>query len=60
LALAEEFVDNGVSGAKGREKRPAFDRLCKAVTRRKIDVVAAWSWIGSADHCRILLAFSES
>ena len=41
--VVEEFVDNGVSGAKGREKRPAFDRLCKAVTRRKIDVVAAWS-----------------
>jgi DNA invertase Pin-like site-specific DNA recombinase len=41
--VVEEFVDNGVSGAKGRDKRPAFDRLCKAVTRRKIDVVAAWS-----------------
>jgi DNA invertase Pin-like site-specific DNA recombinase len=43
LALVEEFVDNGVSGAKGRDTRPAFDRLCKAVTCRKIDVVAAWS-----------------
>ena len=41
--IVEEFVDNGISGAKGRDKRPAFDRLCKAVTRRKIDVVAAWS-----------------
>jgi DNA invertase Pin-like site-specific DNA recombinase len=41
--VVEEFVDNGISGAKGRNKRPAFDRLCKAVTRREIDVVAAWS-----------------
>ena len=41
--IAEEFVDNGVSGAKGREKRPGFDRLIKAATRRKIDIVAAWS-----------------
>jgi DNA invertase Pin-like site-specific DNA recombinase len=42
--VVEEFVfDNGVSGAKGRDKRPAFDRLCRAVTRRKIDVVATWS-----------------
>jgi DNA invertase Pin-like site-specific DNA recombinase len=41
--VAEEFVDAGISGAKGREKRPAFDRLLKAVTRRKVDVVAAWS-----------------
>ena len=41
--VVEEFVDNGVSGANGRDKRPAFDRLRKAVTRRKVDVVAAWS-----------------
>jgi DNA invertase Pin-like site-specific DNA recombinase len=41
--VAEEFVDNGVSGAKGCDTRPAFDRLCKVVTRRKIDVVAAWA-----------------
>ena len=41
--IAEEFTDEGVSGAKGRDKRPGFDRLLKAVTRRKIDVVAAWS-----------------
>ena len=41
--IVEEFVDEGISGSKGREKRPGFDRLCKAVTRRQIDVVAAWS-----------------
>jgi hypothetical protein len=27
----------------GREKRPGFDRLCKAIIRREIDMVAAWS-----------------
>jgi len=41
--VVDEFADEGVSGAKGRDKRPAFDRLLKAVTRRKIDMVAAWS-----------------
>ena len=41
--VIEVFEDNGVSGAKGRDKRPAFDRLLKAVTTRKIDMVAAWS-----------------
>jgi DNA invertase Pin-like site-specific DNA recombinase len=41
--VVEEFVDHGVSGAKGRDERPALDRLCKAVTRRKIDIVAVWS-----------------
>ena len=41
--IVEEFIDNGVSGAKGRDKRPGFDRLLRAATRRQIDVVAAWS-----------------
>ena len=36
-------ADEGVSGAKGRDQRPAFDALLKSVTRREIDVVAAWS-----------------
>jgi Resolvase, N terminal domain len=29
--------------AKGRDKRPAFDRLCKDATRRQFDIIAAWS-----------------
>jgi DNA invertase Pin-like site-specific DNA recombinase len=37
------FKDEGISGAKGRDKRPAFDKLCKAITRREFDLVAAWS-----------------
>lgn len=41
--VVEEFIDRGISGAKGRDKRPAFDRLCKAATRREIDIVMAWS-----------------
>ena len=42
-AVVETFTDNGVSGAKGRDQRPGFDRLCKGVTRRDFDMVAAWS-----------------
>ncbi len=41
--VVEEYVDRCISGAKGRDKRPAFDRMCKAVARREIDVVMAWS-----------------
>jgi DNA invertase Pin-like site-specific DNA recombinase len=37
------YRDHGVSGAKGRGKRPEFDRLCKDAARRKFDVVMAWS-----------------
>jgi DNA invertase Pin-like site-specific DNA recombinase len=37
------YEDAGISGAKGRDKRPGFDRLLKDATARKIDMVAAWS-----------------
>jgi len=37
------YEDAGISGAKGREKRPGFDRLLKDATARKIDMIAAWS-----------------
>jgi DNA invertase Pin-like site-specific DNA recombinase len=41
--VVAEFCDEGISGANGRDKRPAFDRLHKAITRHEFDVVAAWS-----------------
>jgi DNA invertase Pin-like site-specific DNA recombinase len=41
--IADEFPDEGISGARGRDKRPEFDRLLREVVRGKIDVVAAWS-----------------
>jgi DNA invertase Pin-like site-specific DNA recombinase len=37
------FADEGISGSKGRDRRPAFDRLCKGIARREFDLVAAWS-----------------
>lgn len=37
------YEDAGVSGAKGRDKRPEFDRLCRDATRRRFDVVMSWS-----------------
>ncbi|HEY0842274.1 recombinase family protein [Methylotenera sp.] len=41
--VVTEFVDQAISGAKGRDKRPAFDLLLKGATRREFDMVAAWS-----------------
>lgn len=41
--IVEVYKDQGVSGAKGRDQRPAFDALCKDASRRKFDVVMAWS-----------------
>jgi DNA invertase Pin-like site-specific DNA recombinase len=37
------FTDEGVSGAKGRDKRPGLDALLKGVARREFDLIAAWS-----------------
>jgi DNA invertase Pin-like site-specific DNA recombinase len=41
--VVEVYADHAISGAKGREGRPAFDRLCGDAVRRKFDVVAVWS-----------------
>ena len=41
--IVETFCDNGISGAKGRDKRPAFDALCQGIARRDVDMVATWS-----------------
>ncbi|MBA5775990.1 recombinase family protein [Stappia sp. F7233] len=37
------FSDEGISGAKGRDQRPGFDALMRAVTRREIDLIGAWA-----------------
>ena len=37
------YKDHGISGAKGRDKRPAFDAMCRDATKRQFDVVMAWS-----------------
>jgi DNA invertase Pin-like site-specific DNA recombinase len=41
--VVEVFEDAGISGSKGRDQRPAYDKMLKAMTRRKVDMVAAWS-----------------
>jgi hypothetical protein len=41
--IVKVYKDHGISGAKGRDKRPAFDALCRDAAQRKFDVVMAWS-----------------
>ncbi len=41
--VVEVYEDAGISGANGREKRPAFDKLLNDATARQFDLVAAWS-----------------
>jgi DNA invertase Pin-like site-specific DNA recombinase len=41
--VAAVYVDQGVSGAKGRDRRPELDRMLRDAGQRRLDVVAAWS-----------------
>jgi DNA invertase Pin-like site-specific DNA recombinase len=41
--VVESYQDNGISGAKGRDKRPAFDAALKDAVRRRFDVLMVWS-----------------
>ena len=38
-----DLRDEGISGTKGRDKRPGLDALLKSVARREFDIAAAWS-----------------
>jgi DNA invertase Pin-like site-specific DNA recombinase len=40
--LVDVYIDEGISGSKGRDKRPAFDRLCKDMVRRKFNRILVW------------------
>src|ERR1700739_58490 len=41
--IVQTYEDNGISGAKGRDKRPAFDQMLKDAVRRKFDILMVWS-----------------
>lgn len=41
--ICEIYLDRGVSGAKDRESRTAFNNLYKAAMRKEFDLVMAWS-----------------
>jgi DNA invertase Pin-like site-specific DNA recombinase len=41
--VVKVYRDHGVSGAKGRDERPQFDRLCRDATKREFDAIMAWS-----------------
>jgi len=41
--VVEQYIDQGISGAKDKDKRPAFDQMCKAAVRREFDLIMTWS-----------------
>lgn len=57
--IVEVYKDEGISGAKGRDQRPAFDRLLKDATRRRFDLIAAWSVDRLGRSLQHLVAFLD-
>ena len=41
--IVATFSDEGISGAKGRDKRPGLDAMMKGIARKDFDMVASWS-----------------
>jgi DNA invertase Pin-like site-specific DNA recombinase len=41
--IVQTYEDQGISGAKGREQRPAFDTMLTDAVRRRFDVLMVWS-----------------
>src|SRR5262249_10254248 len=41
--IVETYTDAGISGAKGRDKRPGLDALLRDASRRRFDIAMAWA-----------------
>jgi DNA invertase Pin-like site-specific DNA recombinase len=55
--VVKVYKDHGISRAKGREKRPTFDALCRDASTRQFDVVMAWSVDRLGRSLQDLIAF---
>lgn len=40
--VTSTYEDHGISGTKGRDKRPAFDKLCTDMSNKKFDRILVW------------------
>jgi len=40
--LVDTYTDEGISGSKGRDKRPEFNRLCKDMCKGNFDRILVW------------------
>ena len=41
--IVATFADEGISGSKGRDRRPGLDAMMKGIARKDFDMVASWS-----------------
>ncbi|MER8484251.1 recombinase family protein [Mesorhizobium sp. M1322] len=40
--IVSVYLDEGISGTKGRDRRPAYDQMLKDAVRAKFDVLMSW------------------
>ena len=52
-----EYIDSGISGAKGRDKRPQFDALIKDAVRQEFDLIMCWDISRLGRSLQHLVAF---
>ncbi|WP_041860834.1 recombinase family protein [Candidatus Puniceispirillum marinum] len=43
MTVVAEFNDEGISGAKGRDKRTGFDNIIKGAVKKDFDTILVWS-----------------
>src|SRR5260370_10999235 len=55
--IVKVYKDHGISGAKGRDKRPAFNALLRDAAKRQFDMVMAWSVDRLGRHLQDLVVF---
>ncbi len=57
--LVDTYTDEGISGSKGRDKRPEFDRLCKDMCKGKFDRILVWDVSRLGRSLKHLVSFLE-
>jgi DNA invertase Pin-like site-specific DNA recombinase len=57
--VVQVYRDDGISGARGRDRRPGFDALHRDIARRKFELVMAWSVCRLGRSLRDLLSLLE-
>jgi DNA invertase Pin-like site-specific DNA recombinase len=48
--IVQTYEDAGISGAKGRDQRPAFNQMLKDAVRGRFQVLMVWSIDGSVQR----------
>ena len=59
LNIVKEISDEGISGAKGRDKREGFDELIKGAIRKEFDIILVWDVSRLGRSLKDLVSFLE-